>query len=301
MNKISMNSCVTPAPRPDSACETEAGTLKRRSGAALIPTLGSLCLAFTLAGCTSNPAPPGAAASASHGSQAPTERSAASTAASAPTTSSVQIHGSVHAIMMQGRTQARVALSAATAPHVFGLGALANLNGEVTIWDGEAWLARPNGEEARVESTPTPEGDATLLATATVSQWQRHTVPGVLPQAKIAELIARRVKASGAPTPFLIEGQVSRLAWHVIDGKRITDASHTGMHGHAAHVAASVRGVLSDTSVRVVGFYSTRHHGVLTHHDSDLHMHVVAENERVTGHVDEIALAPGAVLSLPKR
>jgi hypothetical protein len=47
-------------------------------------------------------------------------------------------------------------------------------------------------------------------------------------------------------------------------------------------------------NVRVLGFYSPKHHAVFTHHDT----HVISDTPMVTGHVDHLDISEGSQLSL---
>ena len=54
-----------------------------------------------------------------------------------------------------------------------------------------------------------------------------------------------------------------------------------------------------DKAVEVLGFYSTGHRGIFTPKDSDLHMHFRTLDGRASGHVERIAVDPGAVIAVP--
>jgi acetolactate decarboxylase len=51
--------------------------------------------------------------------------------------------------------------------------------------------------------------------------------------------------------------------------------------------------------VEVVGFFSTEHKGIFTHHDSFLHMHLISSDEKEMGHLDELEIE-SMKLYLPK-
>jgi acetolactate decarboxylase len=38
--------------------------------------------------------------------------------------------------------------------------------------------------------------------------------------------------------------------------------------------------------VEIIGFFSTEHKGVFTHHDSFLHMHLITKDKEKMGHLD---------------
>ena len=91
--------------------------------------------------------------------------------------------------------------------------------------------------------------------------------------------------------------------WHVIDGSKI----EPGVHGHEAHIRSAVRGTLSDQPVRLVGFFSIKHHTIFTHHDTDTHGTSSTPNRRslarrssgaLTG---RRALPTSSPLGVPKR
>jgi len=47
---------------------------------------------------------------------------------------------------------------------------------------------------------------------------------------------------------------------------------------------------LNNEEVEIVGFFSTEHQGVFTHHDSFLHMHLITKDKSLMGHLDELEL-----------
>jgi hypothetical protein len=56
---------------------------------------------------------------------------------------------------------------------------------------------------------------------------------------------------------------------------------------------------LDSEPATILGVYSTTHGGVFTHHGQATHLHVVSDDERRSGHVDELALGPDSVAYLP--
>ena len=45
--------------------------------------------------------------------------------------------------------------------------------------------------------------------------------------------------------------------------------------------------------VKIIGFFSTEHKGIINHHDSNVHMHLITDDEKVMGHLAAIKLLPG--------
>jgi acetolactate decarboxylase len=57
---------------------------------------------------------------------------------------------------------------------------------------------------------------------------------------------------------------------------------------------------LRDREVEVSGFYSDKHAGIFTHHDSSVHMHLLTGDRKLSGHLDRITPGEKMRLSLPK-
>jgi acetolactate decarboxylase len=57
---------------------------------------------------------------------------------------------------------------------------------------------------------------------------------------------------------------------------------------------------IKQQEVMLVGFFSTEHKTIFTHHDTFLHIHLITEDKTKMGHLDEIKIAKGsAILFLP--
>jgi hypothetical protein len=85
-------------------------------------------------------------------------------------------------MMRQGDVSGKIALaSIPSGAGVYGVGALADLQGEILIWDGQI-LVSPGASISG--STQSPQGDdqAALLVTAQVSEWEPIQTPGNMTQ-----------------------------------------------------------------------------------------------------------------------
>jgi acetolactate decarboxylase len=50
----------------------------------------------------------------------------------------------------------------------------------------------------------------------------------------------------------------------------------------------------------MVGFFSTEHQAVFTHHDTFMHLHLMTEDKKQMGHLEELRFKPGQMrLLLP--
>ena len=232
----------------------------------------------------------------------PAAPEAAPAAAPKAAATQVTVYGALREMMHENRLERRVDLGPMIGRSgLYGLGALENLSGEVTIWDGQVWLSKPDGAGgATAGQVGATEDGAALLVTANVTAWQEQRVDEAVPFDQLDAFIEGRAKAAGIDIaeafPWRIVGAPSRIDWHVIDGSKIPSTAH----GHEAHMRTAVRGKLAGKTVQILGFTSPKHHTIFTHHDTNTPAHVIAGDEGVTGHVDHMDLAPGATLYLPK-
>ncbi|MDP6479299.1 MAG: hypothetical protein QGI75_04580 [Phycisphaerales bacterium] len=202
-------------------------------------------------------------------------------------------------VLSEGNTQPRVALAAvADQPGSIAVGALAGLAGEITIADGEVWVARSRGGRAVVSGPALADRDhATLLTVAHVPQWTRITLADGASGAALAEAIAEAARSRGVdtskPFPFIVEGQLTELEAHVIAGS-CPIASPEGDSPWRFSLQEPMDG-------KLVGFYAEGMDGIMTHHGDATHAHVVFERDgkTVTGHADHAGVAPGATVRVP--
>jgi acetolactate decarboxylase len=208
---------------------------------------------------------------------------------------SVQSFGELRKIMHQGQTGPVFRVrDANAAPHAFAIGALSGLRGEVTILDGETWLAYPDGAHARVLRDPGTSEEATLFVLARVPAWRAVGVAARVPFDRLDDFIEETAAASGIdvskPFPVRIEGPLVFARWHVVDGSRMG----TGDSSHADHVRTAVTGRLEGVDAQLVGFFARSAQGVYTHVGQRTHFHLIDRASDTMGHVDEVEIGAGA-------
>lgn len=217
---------------------------------------------------------------------------------SAATKPRVHYRGALRTMMHDGDLRATVALDTLQSlPHLYGLGAGENLKGEVLIYESAPFIATV--EDSTVVIKRGFAHQAALLVYAH-RQWREFAVREELQDADALEaFIIRVAKQSGfnieEPFPFLLSGTVTSLAWHVTDWPQ-GDTLHT----HAKHKASGRHGRLERQAVEILGFYSDQHHGIFTHRDSNMHLHVKTAAGDLVAHVDDLKVNPTMRLYLPK-
>ena len=181
-------------------------------------------------------------------------------------------------------------------PHLYALGPREGLQGEVSVFDGMPSVARV--VDGRIEMDGSFDHRACFLVFATVAAWDEIVLAGPVrgvPALEDVVVKAATGSRAGEPLPFRITGRVERLTFHVLDKR-------DGLpHTPELHERAKVHFAVEREAVEIIGFLSSRHRGIFTPKDANLHMHVKTIDDRVSGHLEEVELAGGASLWLPRK
>jgi acetolactate decarboxylase len=199
--------------------------------------------------------------------------------------------------MAEGKTGPTVKLADVPSPHLYALGALSELRGEVLILDDRKVASYPARQGVRVEQDASAER-ATLLVAAQVPAWRRLPIAADISSADFDARIGAMAAAAGMdvtkPFPFLIEGRFHDVAWHVLDGESLPPTA-----SHDDRMSAARRGALPSAEGFALGFYSTAHVGIFTHMGRRTHVHGLFPSNGIMGHCDDLGVAAGSVLLLP--
>src|SRR5262245_46654222 len=184
----------------------------------------------------------------------------------------------------------------ATVPHLYALGPLEGVRGEVTVFDGIPHIARVVDGRVTVESRR--DVRACFLVYASVRQWREMIVAS--PLRDVSEIDKHLWPAAAGwslegPLPFLLRGITPATVCHVLDKR-------DGLpHTPERHEQAKLRFAIEAQSIEAIGFHSERHRGIFTPRESNTHIHLRTTDGEWSGHVEELQLAPGWRLSVPRR
>lgn len=215
-------------------------------------------------------------------------------------------YGGMHETIGQKQHHGRVGLAEiVNRPHFYGVGALEGLRGEITIRDSAAIVTgvTPDG---RLQPLAPVDLQATLLVGQSIGEWTKVTLTDAVAHDQFDEIIATTAARMGidttAPFMFVVDGEFTDVRLHVING--------------ACPVHARMKNLTLDKDERpyeleaerltgtLVGVYASDAVGKLTHPATSTHVHLVYEDREtgqiVTGHLERVGLAVGAVVKLPK-
>lgn len=178
---------------------------------------------------------------------------------------------------------------------LYGLRPQSYLTGELMINNGVSYLSKVSSD-----STMTVEKNfdvaALFFVYANVMEWGEVMLPAnVKTIPELEKFISTRTPEYKRPFTFKLIGKVSTAKIHVQNLPPGTKVS-SPQEAHQGQVNYEVK----DTEAEIVGFFSTEHQGIFTHHDSFLHMHLITADERMMGHLDEVEIED-MTLFLPKR
>ncbi|RYF82403.1 MAG: hypothetical protein EOO03_16045 [Chitinophagaceae bacterium] len=207
--------------------------------------------------------------------------------------------GEMRQVMHQNNTSAHVSLdSLLQKPNLIAIGPLEGLKGEITVINSVPYITRVKGVTA--ETVHDSSAKAAFLVYATVADWEEFVIPSFVKDMVTLEEFVR-IKAKEQrydfkePIPFLIKGTIESALVHVVN--KTDNQPHTPEE----HDKIKIYFEPGSTEAEMAGFYSTKHKGIFTHHDSFIHVHLVTADKKLSGHVDRLKIVPGkAKLLLPK-
>jgi len=195
-----------------------------------------------------------------------------------------QLHGTIHIDTISPKT------------HLYGLGPLAFLAGEIIIVDGVAYQSRVTSDSTmRVEASD--DLQAPFFAYCQVASWKEQLLPDsvkTIPQ--LEQYLDALTKKAPRPFMFKLTGMVDQATIHVVNlppgtTVRSPEEAHRGRISFALSHVPSV----------IIGFFSTAHQAIFTHHDTWLHLHLLTADGQKMGHLDEVRFSKGGMrLYLPQ-
>lgn len=201
--------------------------------------------------------------------------------------------------MHKGELSAQIDLSELkNTEHLYALGAVENLKGEILILDGKPFISSVQNQELTISNSF--DCKATLLVYASVNKWKSYVIPNsVITYNDLENHIDKIATNNGIdtdePFPFLLNGTAKSFSWHVINWK-----DGDSEHSHEKHIKSGIHNTELNQNVEILGFYSNSHHAIFTHHTTNMHLHVKTTNDSISGHVDDLTLDKGMTLKLPE-
>ena len=210
----------------------------------------------------------------------------------------VKVSGAMKNIMMKGDLSAHVNLDTLDKNHLFGLGPVAGLKGEIMILNGKVYSSSKDNNQ--VLNKQNMVSTAAMLVYSNVERWRPVNIKATInTYTDLEKLIETTAIANGydtaIPFAFKIEALPEKASYHIIDWKE--GATHT-MDNHKQF---AYTGQVSNEKLVLLGFYSKHHQSVFTHHTTYMHIHLLEEKTETVGHMDDIQINGPITIYLPEK
>ena len=204
--------------------------------------------------------------------------------------SDVRVVGQLRSIHREGDASARLRLDTVVRQHLYAIGPVADLQGEIVINDGELTISRVVNGTVQTHHDATTS--AALLAYGVIEQWTPLcTTDGSTTLDGLATLLKRH-SSSDDPVWIKITTTVEHLDWHVIHWPSGTPIDALDHKRHAAY------GSDSTSPITIIGVYAPAGQGVITHHASPLHLHALTERGEAV-HIESVTLPSETQILVP--
>jgi acetolactate decarboxylase len=198
----------------------------------------------------------------------------------------VRISGAMKNVMMKGQLKATIHLDTVqNKQHLYGIGPVENLQGEIMVYDGVAYKAIANaGESMKVEKGFNLK--APFFVYANIDHWTECRLPDSVKSLSQLDQYLTIISADKVrPFAFKLEGKIGEAEIHLVNLPANTNVNspedaHQGKRNFK----------LQNENAKMIGFFSTQHKGIFTHHDSNIHVHLITVDEKAMGHLDAISL-----------
>jgi len=205
--------------------------------------------------------------------------------------SDVKIIGAMKNVMWNGQLYGHIYLDTiADKQHLYGLGPVEYLSGELLIFDGSSYKSTVLSEMTmKVEETY--KVLAPFFGYANIDKWEEQRLPDSVQTMKQLEVyLDRTTRSARRPFMFKIAGTVDEATIHIVNLPQGTKVKSP----NDAHLGQTNFSLI-DEEVDILGFFSTDHKAVFTHHDTYLHMHLITSDRKKMGHLDYVFFKKGTI------
>lgn len=189
--------------------------------------------------------------------------------------------------MFNGQLAGLIQLDSIAKPGTYGIGPLEYLRGEVLLLDGTVFVSTAaKGRSMTVVQQP--EVRAPFFVHQHVETWTTVELPdSVVDLIKLDAFLTSHSGDIGAPFAFRMQGVFTSVDAHIVDvpmGSEVNGPDDAHRHNKDYHSEGR--------TMDIVGFFSTEHKAVFTHHDTNIHVHAITTDRDWMGHVEQMLFDP---------
>lgn len=190
-----------------------------------------------------------------------------------------QLHGSIYLDTISNKT------------NLYGLGPEAYLRGEILIVNGKSYRSTVVSDTTmNVEETYNIE--APFFGYANIANWEAHRLPDRIASLhQLEQYLDELTSDFRKPYFFKMKGTVDYARIHVMNLPK-NALVRSPDDAHSSQVNYSI----NKEPVEIIGFFSTKHQSIFTHHDTYVHMHLITMDRKKMGHVDDVQFNAGTMM-----
>ncbi|MFK7833369.1 MAG: acetolactate decarboxylase [Winogradskyella sp.] len=208
----------------------------------------------------------------------------------------VKVVGAMKNVMWKGELAGTIDLDTiSNKTGLYALGPESYLTGELLINNGISYVSKV-ASDSTMTVAKTFNVSAPFLVYANVNAWEAIELePNIKTINALEQFIDQKTQHFKRPFAFKLIGQVSKATIHIQNLPKGTKVS-SPKEAHQGQTNYQI----NDEEVTIIGFFSTEHKGIFTHHDSNIHLHLITKDERKMGHLDAMEIE-NMTLYLPKK
>lgn len=197
----------------------------------------------------------------------------------------VKVVGAMKNVMRKGQLFGTIALDTiANKKHLYGLGPVEFLTGELLIVDGKAYQSTVvSAKTMKVEENY--DVKAPFFVYATINTWQEQALPdSVKSLVELESYLEKLTENNTQPFAFRLIGTIKNADIHIVNlpsGTKVSspEDAHQGQINYQ----------LTDKDVEIIGFFSKQHQAIFTHHDTYIHTHLITKDKSMMGHLEDVS------------
>ena len=205
----------------------------------------------------------------------------------------VNYRGAMSKIRQEKRVDADILVDTIRAEHLYAIGPVENLRGEILVWNNIAYVAALTEDKKPYVRKDVKNLKAIFLVYADVKEWDTLLIDkkqaGSITelQSTITNIAFLHGLDTSSAFPFQVFGKAKQGYGHIM----FKDSSVKQITPDELQKATFIN-TFTDQYIQMLGFYSQHHQTIFTHHNSYLHIHYRLRNKYQAGHLEQIQLDP---------
>jgi len=208
----------------------------------------------------------------------------------------INIVGAMKNVMWKGELGGSINIdTVSNKKGLYGIGPESYLTGELLINDGNSYVSKVTSDST-MSVEKTFDVSAPFFVYANVNEWNEIELASNIRNIKnIEKLVDEKTIHFKRPFTFKLTGKISKAIIHI---QNLPEGTKVSSPKDAHQEQTNYE--LKDEEATIIGFFSTEHKGIFTHHDSNIHLHLITKDESKMGHLDEVEIEK-MKLYLPKK